>query len=49
MQRAGLEWLHRLLVEPRRLFRRYLVDDVPFVCLLFARAAATRARSAAAR
>jgi N-acetylglucosaminyldiphosphoundecaprenol N-acetyl-beta-D-mannosaminyltransferase len=27
MQRAGLEWLHRLLSEPRRMWRRYLVDD----------------------
>ena len=27
MQRIGLEWLFRLLLEPRRLWRRYLVDD----------------------
>lgn len=26
-QNAGLEWLFRLLKEPRRLWRRYLVDD----------------------
>ena len=44
MQRAGLEWLHRLLVEPRRLFRRYLVHDVPFVCALFVRELPTAAR-----
>lgn len=25
---AGLEWLYRLLKEPRRLYRRYLLDDV---------------------
>ena len=31
MQRTGLEWLHRLLMEPRRLARRYLVEDLPFV------------------
>ena len=31
MQKVGLEWLHRLLMEPRRLARRYLVEDVPFV------------------
>lgn len=30
MQRAGLEWLHRLLMEPRRLWRRYAVDMVGF-------------------
>lgn len=26
MQRAGLEWLHRLMSEPRRLGRRYLIE-----------------------
>jgi N-acetylglucosaminyldiphosphoundecaprenol N-acetyl-beta-D-mannosaminyltransferase len=30
MQRAGLEWLWRLLLEPRRLWRRYLVEDPKF-------------------
>ncbi|MGB7964571.1 MAG: WecB/TagA/CpsF family glycosyltransferase [Propionicimonas sp.] len=30
MQRAGLEWSFRLAVEPRRLARRYLVEDMPF-------------------
>ena len=25
---AGMEWLYRLLKEPRRLYRRYLLDDV---------------------
>jgi exopolysaccharide biosynthesis WecB/TagA/CpsF family protein len=25
MQRATLEWLHRLLSEPRRLWRRYVL------------------------
>ncbi|MBE2220080.1 MAG: WecB/TagA/CpsF family glycosyltransferase [Anaerolineae bacterium] len=30
MQRAGLEWLHRLLNEPRRLWKRYAVDLVHF-------------------
>jgi N-acetylglucosaminyldiphosphoundecaprenol N-acetyl-beta-D-mannosaminyltransferase len=29
MQRSGLEWVHRLCSEPRRLFRRY-AGDVPF-------------------
>ena len=27
----GLEWLHRLVLEPERLGRRYLVEDSPFV------------------
>jgi N-acetylglucosaminyldiphosphoundecaprenol N-acetyl-beta-D-mannosaminyltransferase len=30
MQRNGLEWVHRLWKEPRRLFRRYVVHDIPF-------------------
>ena len=28
MQRLKLEWLHRLIKEPRRMWRRYLVDDI---------------------
>lgn len=36
MQRAGLEWLHRLSQEPRRLWRRYLVDGVFFLPVLAA-------------
>lgn len=36
MQRAGLEWLYRLRQEPGRLWRRYLLDDLPvFVRLLW--------------
>lgn len=31
MQKSGLEWLHRLLSEPRRLWRRYLVLAPRFV------------------
>jgi N-acetylglucosaminyldiphosphoundecaprenol N-acetyl-beta-D-mannosaminyltransferase len=31
VQRAGVEWLWRLLREPRRLWRRYLVDDAAFL------------------
>lgn len=31
MQQAGLEWLHRLLSEPRRLWRRYLVTNSLFI------------------
>jgi N-acetylglucosaminyldiphosphoundecaprenol N-acetyl-beta-D-mannosaminyltransferase len=34
MQRAGLEWLFRLVQEPRRLARRYLVSNAAFVVLL---------------
>ncbi|MDO5292480.1 MAG: WecB/TagA/CpsF family glycosyltransferase [bacterium] len=28
MQNVGLEWFYRLIKEPRRMFRRYLVDDI---------------------
>lgn len=31
MQQCGLEWLHRLLSEPRRLWRRYLVTNTLFI------------------
>jgi N-acetylglucosaminyldiphosphoundecaprenol N-acetyl-beta-D-mannosaminyltransferase len=31
MQRNGLEWLHRLCSEPRRLWKRYLVTNSLFV------------------
>ena len=31
MQRSGLEWLHRLASEPRRLWRRYLLGNPEFV------------------
>lgn len=31
MQRGGLEWLHRLCSEPRRLGGRYLVTNSRFV------------------
>jgi N-acetylglucosaminyldiphosphoundecaprenol N-acetyl-beta-D-mannosaminyltransferase len=32
---SGLEWLWRLAREPRRLWRRYLVDDPRFVAILW--------------
>lgn len=30
IQLIGLEWLWRLLSEPRRLFNRYFIQDIPF-------------------
>ena len=36
MQRAGLEWLHRLLQEPRKMFWRYVSTNGRFVMLLLA-------------
>jgi N-acetylglucosaminyldiphosphoundecaprenol N-acetyl-beta-D-mannosaminyltransferase len=35
MQKYGLEWLFRLAIEPRRLFKRYVVTNSYFVCILF--------------
>lgn len=34
MERAGLEWFFRLLKEPRRLFKRYLITNTYFIFLL---------------
>lgn len=36
MQRSGLEWLFRLTTEPRRLWKRYLVNNPRFVLLTLA-------------
>jgi len=30
----GLEWLYRLLSEPKRLWKRYLIEDLPFCWLI---------------
>ena len=35
MQNAGLEWFHRLLSEPKRLLKRYLVTNTLFMIYLF--------------
>lgn len=42
MQRIGMEWVHRLVHEPRRLARRYLREDLPFAIALLARSAVRR-------
>lgn len=34
MERAGLEWFFRLLKEPKRLFKRYLITNSYFIFLL---------------
>jgi N-acetylglucosaminyldiphosphoundecaprenol N-acetyl-beta-D-mannosaminyltransferase len=44
LQRLGLEWMHRLLHEPRRLFRRYVMDGLPFGLNLLAWALTERLR-----
>lgn len=35
MSSVGLEWLYRLILEPGRLWRRYLVEDAAFFVLIF--------------
>jgi exopolysaccharide biosynthesis WecB/TagA/CpsF family protein len=45
LQRLGLEWVHRLWHEPRRLFRRYVILGLPFAVRLLAWAMAKRLRS----
>ena len=37
MQRSGLEWLFRLIMEPRRLWRRYLKANPAFVASILLR------------
>jgi N-acetylglucosaminyldiphosphoundecaprenol N-acetyl-beta-D-mannosaminyltransferase len=39
MRRCGLEWVHRLSQEPRRLFKRYVVVGIPFAGSLLLRSA----------
>jgi N-acetylglucosaminyldiphosphoundecaprenol N-acetyl-beta-D-mannosaminyltransferase len=34
MQRIGMEWFYRFLQEPRRMFRRYFIEDMDFLRLL---------------
>ncbi len=34
MQRSGFEWFYRFLQEPRRMFRRYFIDDMAFFGML---------------
>jgi N-acetylglucosaminyldiphosphoundecaprenol N-acetyl-beta-D-mannosaminyltransferase len=42
LQRFGLEWLHRLVHEPKRLYRRYLLLGIPFLFELLWSAFAVR-------
>jgi N-acetylglucosaminyldiphosphoundecaprenol N-acetyl-beta-D-mannosaminyltransferase len=34
MQRVGAEWFFRFLLEPRRLFHRYFIEDVRFLSIV---------------
>ncbi|HTF90332.1 MAG TPA: WecB/TagA/CpsF family glycosyltransferase [Planctomycetota bacterium] len=42
MQKLGIEWLHRLAQDPRRLFRRYVIDGLPFAFVLLTSSAWSR-------
>jgi N-acetylglucosaminyldiphosphoundecaprenol N-acetyl-beta-D-mannosaminyltransferase len=44
LQRMGLEWMHRLVIEPRRLAGRYLRDDLPFALALLGKSTVMGAR-----
>jgi N-acetylglucosaminyldiphosphoundecaprenol N-acetyl-beta-D-mannosaminyltransferase len=37
MQKRGLEWVHRLYQEPKRLFKRYVIFGLPFAAALLGR------------
>lgn len=45
MQATGLEWLHRLIHEPRRLLRRYAVTNTIAIALLLTRTYAPKAEA----
>lgn len=35
MQKSGLEWFWRFSQEPRRLFKRYFIDDMQFIKIVY--------------
>jgi N-acetylglucosaminyldiphosphoundecaprenol N-acetyl-beta-D-mannosaminyltransferase len=35
MQKSGLEWLYRIFAEPKRLFKKYMVNNTRFIILVF--------------
>lgn len=41
LRRIGCEWLYRLLLEPRRLWKRYLVGNTRFLWIVLRQAATT--------
>ena len=44
IQRIGMEWFWRLILEPRRLWRRYLVEDMKFFKLAYLQKARKKLR-----
>ena len=35
MQKCGFEWLFRITQDPKRLFKRYIIDDMKIIKLIF--------------
>jgi N-acetylglucosaminyldiphosphoundecaprenol N-acetyl-beta-D-mannosaminyltransferase len=48
MQKCGLEWFHRLLMNPRKMGKRYLIDDTLFFKLVWREFRSMRESSRAA-
>lgn len=46
LQHLGMEWFFRLVMEPRRLWRRYLIGNTKFILLVLRQYAAERIASA---
>jgi N-acetylglucosaminyldiphosphoundecaprenol N-acetyl-beta-D-mannosaminyltransferase len=46
VSKLGLEWLYRLASEPNRLWKRYLLDDLPFLWLIVKERLMQRGRKA---
>jgi N-acetylglucosaminyldiphosphoundecaprenol N-acetyl-beta-D-mannosaminyltransferase len=46
MRKMGIEWVHRMFQDPRRLMKRYLIEDLPFAARLFPSALLARLRRA---
>lgn len=44
VQKAGIEWLHRLIQEPKRLFRRYVIQGIPWGLRLMAHSVKARVK-----
>jgi N-acetylglucosaminyldiphosphoundecaprenol N-acetyl-beta-D-mannosaminyltransferase len=49
IQRSGFEWVFRMVQEPRRLFRRFMVGNAKFISLFLREFAAHLYRQAAPR
>jgi N-acetylglucosaminyldiphosphoundecaprenol N-acetyl-beta-D-mannosaminyltransferase len=45
VQRSGLEWLHRLAMEPSRMAKRYLVHDAPYAAGMLLRSVVHRRKA----